>query len=109
MANGVTPPDDAAPLPDTWLKLGADGGVVAGTSGVRLLVERSDVDLGGGFALGAERTGVARLTVHGVLEHVAYRVVDSRLEVIPGNGRFATLQDFIAWARSQYASGQGLR
>lgn len=109
VANGVTPAEGTERLPDTWLQLGPDGQVAAGGPGVVLLSNRADVDLGTSFALGAERTGVARLSVDGVLEYVAYRVIDSRLEVIPGNGRFDTLQDFIAWARDQYASGEGLR
>lgn len=109
VANGVTPAEGTERLPDTWLQLGPDGQVVAGGPGVVLLANRADVDLGTSFGLGAERTGVARLAVDGVLEYVAYRVIDSRLEVIPGNGRFDTLQDFIAWARDQYASGEGLR
>lgn len=109
VANGVPASEGAQSLPDTWLTLGSDERVVAGSPGVVVLATRPDVDLGAAFSRGADRTGVVRLSVDGVLEYAAYRVVDSRLEVIAGNGRFGTLQDFVTWARSQYASGQGLR
>jgi hypothetical protein len=101
-------PDATVETPDTWLTLGADGSVVPATPFVSVTVSR-EVDLGGGFALGADRTGVARLQVAGLPEFVAWRVVDDELEVIYGGGRFESLDAFVRWARQQYASGEGLR
>jgi hypothetical protein len=107
--NGVTAPTAGAPpAPDTWLTLGPDGAVEASAGNV-LLEVRAHVDLGDGFAQGATRTGALRMLVGGVPQHAAYRVVDGRLDVIAGPGRFDSLDAFVAWARKQYASGEGMR
>jgi hypothetical protein len=108
--NGVTTPRGSTDRsdPDTWLRLTPDG-LVEATAGNALLEARVDVDLGGSFALGADRTGAVRMLVGGRPENVAYRIVDGRLEVIAGPGSYATLGDFLAWARQQYASGEGMR
>jgi hypothetical protein len=47
--------------------------------------------------------------VDGRSEFAAYRVIDGRLDVIPGGGTFPSLEAFIDWARQQYDSGSGLR
>ncbi|WP_416954591.1 hypothetical protein ACNKF0_20220 [Nocardioides sp. T5] len=109
-ANGVTgaPASADSTDPGTWLRLD-DRGLVTATEGNVLLEVRVDVDLGDSFALGADRTGAARMLVAGRPEHVAYRVVDGRLDVISGPGSFDSLDAFLTWARQQYASGEGMR
>lgn len=108
--NGVTASTSSTDRsdPDSWLMLTPDG-LVAATRGNVLLEARVDVDLGGDFARDADRTGAVRMLVGGRPENVAYRIVDGRLEVIAGPGSYATLGDFLAWARQQYASGEGMR
>lgn len=93
---------------DAWLTLDSDG-AVASASPFVAVVETRQVDLGDGFALESDRTGVARLQVAGLPEFVAWRVVDDELEVVYGGGRFESLDAFTDWARQQYASGEGLR
>jgi hypothetical protein len=95
--------------PSSWLRLDPDGQVEAAGNGIEILEARVGVDLGDAFARPGDRTGAVRLLVGGRPEHVAYRVVDGRLEVIDGPGSFDSLDAFIAWARQQYASGTGLR
>ena len=70
---------------------------------------RDRVDLGDGFAQDGDRTGVARLQVAGWTEFVAWRVIAGDLDVVRGPGRFDSLDAFVEWARSQYASGEGMR
>jgi hypothetical protein len=107
--------DDASPdasvveAPDAWLTLGADGSIESATPFVAVMEVRDQVDLGGGFALDAERTGTVRLQVAGTARFVAWRVVGGELEVIAGPGSFDSMSAFIAWARQQYASGEGMR
>ena len=95
--------------PATWLELGPDGTPVPTRPGVVTVEVRADVDLGEGFAGAADPTGVMRLLVDGTPRVVAYRVLGGQLDVIPGPGRFDSLDAFITWARSQYASGEGMR
>lgn len=101
-------PDVVVETADSWLTLGEDGSVDAATPFVSVRQSR-EVDLGGSFALDADRTGVARLQVAGLPEFVAWRVVDDELEVVYGGGRFESLDAFVDWARQQYASGEGMR
>ncbi|GAA1915242.1 hypothetical protein [Nocardioides hwasunensis] len=103
-ADGTSDGDGA----DGWLRLDADGKVEAARSGVVVVEQRTSVDLAD-FDRGAEASGVVRLVVDGDARVAAYRVLDSRLEVISGPGHFATLTDFVDWARQQYASGEGMR
>ncbi|MFC0222366.1 hypothetical protein [Nocardioides zeicaulis] len=107
VANGVTPAAGSDDGP--WLELGADGSVEAARAGVLIEEVRSGVDLGPSFADGADGTGAVRLRVDGSTEHAAFRVVDGVLDVVPGGGRFASMDAFLAWARAQYASGSGMR
>ena len=49
---------------------------------------------------------------HGVAYFVVWRVIDGKLDVIttpPDDVTGATFQELLAYARSQYASGEGLR
>lgn len=108
VANGVTR-ESGEPSPDEWLVVGPDGKVRAATGRVEVLELREGVDLGDSFASGADRTGAVRLKVDGDPISAAYRVTGGILEVIPGGGRFTSLDAFVTWARSQYASGQGMR
>lgn len=108
VSNGVAPSSgDTSGGP--WLTLRSDGQVESTRPGIVLMELRPGVDLGAGFATDADRTGAVRLLVDGRSEFAAYRVVDSTLEVIPGGGSFVSFDSFLDWARSQYASGEGLR
>lgn len=107
-ANGVTR-QSGTPSPDEWLALGPDGQVRPATDRVEVLEVRDGVDLGETFAAGTDRTGVVRLRIDGGTICAAYRLAGGVLEVIPGGGRFTSLDSFVTWARAQYASGQGLR
>lgn len=94
--------------PEEWLALGPAGSIESASPFVAVMAVR-DVDLGEGFAMEADRTGVARLQVAGSTELVAWRVVAGELEVVRGPGRFDSLDAFVDWARQQYASGEGMR
>lgn len=107
-ANGVTR-QTGEPPPDEWLALDPDGQVRSATDRVEVLEVRDGVVLGERFAAGSDRTGVVRLRVDGDAICAAYRLTGGVLEVIPGGGRYNSLDGFVAWARAQYASGQGLR
>ncbi len=108
VANGVTPSSGAVD-DGPWLVLTAEGSVGAARDGVVVTESRERIDLGPSFADGATRTGAVRLVVDGRTEYAVYRVVDGTLDVVPGGGRFASMADFLDWARGQYASGAGLR
>ncbi len=95
--------------PSTWFELGPQDAPVPARPGVVPVEVRADVDLGDGFAPPDATTGAMRLLVDGRSRVAAYRVVDGRLEVISGPGRFESLSAFIVWARGQYASGEGMR
>jgi hypothetical protein len=103
-----TPDTTVTETPDAWLTLGPDG-AVASSSPFVAVMESREADLGAGFALEADRTGVARLQVAGLPEFVSWRVVGGELEVVYGGGSFESLDAFIRWARQQYASGEGMR
>ncbi len=103
------PSTDVLDTPDAWLTLGPAGAIASATPFVAVMEVRDDVDLGGGFALDAERTGVARLQVSGTRRFVAWRVVAGELDVVPGPGSFESTDAFVSWARQQYASGEGMR
>lgn len=106
--NGVTPSSgDTSGGP--WLTLTPDGEVEPTRPGIVLVEVRAEVDLGAAFATDSDRAGAVRLLVDGRSEFAVYRVVDSSLEVIPGGGSFDSFDSFLAWARGQYASGEGLR
>lgn len=115
LQRGLDAADDDAPdagvveTPDAWLTLGADGSIESATPFVAVMEVRDQVDLGGGFALDADRTGTARLQVAGTERFVAWRVVGGELEVVPGPGSFDSMDAFVTWARQQYASGEGMR
>lgn len=107
--------DDPSPdasvveTPDAWLALGADGSIESATPFVAVMEVRDQIDLGGGFALDADRTGTARLQVAGTARFVAWRVIGGELKVVAGPGSFDSMGAFITWARQQYASGEGMR
>ncbi|MCY7399555.1 MAG: hypothetical protein LH477_01095 [Nocardioides sp.] len=107
-ANGVTSPSDQA-VPDPWLRLDGAGQVAVAGDNVVLVEVRTQVDLGADFSRDTDRTGVVRLLVDGQPEFAAYRVTGPRLEVITPSSRFDSLSAFVAWARLQYGSGQGMR
>jgi hypothetical protein len=109
--DGTSGGPDASVLdtPDAWLTLGPAGEIASATPFVAVMEVRDDVDLGGGFAVDAERTGVARLQVTGEPRFVAWRVVAGELDVVPGPGSFDSMGAFVSWARQQYASGEGMR
>ena len=108
VANGVAPSSgDTSGGP--WLTLRSDGEVEATRPGIVLMELRPGVDLGAGFATGADRTGAVRLLVDGRSEYAVFRVLGGQLEVIPGGGSFISFDSFLDWARNQYASGEGLR
>lgn len=102
--SGLVPSSTDAP----WLTLSANGSVEP-TRGVLIREWRDDVDLGPSFSDGAARTGAVRLVVDGRTEYAAFRVVDGTLDVVPGGGRFDSMDAFLDWARAQYASGAGMR
>lgn len=108
-ANDDGPDASVVETPDAWLTLGADGSIESATPFVAVMEVRDQVDLGGGFALDADRTGTARLQVSGTERFVAWRVVGGKLEVIVGPGSFDSMGAFLTWARQQYASGEGMR
>jgi len=107
--NGVTdgPPGEPETDPSRWLRLQKDGDVV-GAGDVVLLEVDSEPGLGD-FGLGADRTGAVRVLVDERTRFAAYRVMGGELEVIAGPGSFDSMSAFIAWARQQYASGEGMR
>jgi hypothetical protein len=109
VANGVTgaPPTTTDTDPARWLRLQADGDVVAGKDAV-LLEVRATADLGD-FALGADQAAAVRVLVDEVARFAAYRVVDGSLEVVAAPGSFDSMSAFVDWARQQYASGEGMR
>ena len=104
-----SPDTSVIETPDTWLTLGADGGIESASPFVAVMEVREDVDLLGSFATGADRAGVARLQITGMPQYAAWRVVAGELEVVPGPGSFDSLDAFVSWARKQYASGEGMR
>lgn len=107
VANGVTGPLGTI-APDAWITIGADGSVRPGDDAVVVVGTRDDLDLGD-FATGAEQDGIARLRVGDRPQVVIYRVVDGRLEVIPGGDWVGSLEVFARVVRHQYASGEGMR
>ena len=108
VANGLTGPMGTVP-PDEWIRVGPDGQVEPGSDEIVVVKVRNDLDLGEIFGVGADQTGVVRLRVGDRPQVVIYRVIDSRLEVIPGGDWVGSLKVFATMVREQYASGQGLR
>jgi hypothetical protein len=106
--NGLALASDEELDPIDWMELGPDGQVRSADFRVSVLEDR-DADLGDSFGQGHDRTGVVRLRVDDGIVFAAYRITGRTLEVVPGGGGFDSLDAFVTWARSQYASGQGLR
>lgn len=98
--------------PDTVV-LDPDGQVVA-ASGAEIRQRTDDPQLGDDFAPPGTPTGAALVVVESSPPDyfVVWRVVDGELDVIvvpPQDVVGATFQELLAYARSQYASGEGLR
>lgn len=108
VANGLTGPMGTIP-PDKWIRVAPNGQVESGSDEIVLVTVRHDLDLGEIFGVGADQTGVVRLRVGEQPQVVVYRVIDSRLEVIPGGDWVGSLSAFATMVRKQYASGKGLR
>lgn len=94
--------------PDEWLSLAPDGSIASATPYVAVMEVREGVDLGS-FATDADRAGVARLQVTGMPQYVTWRVVAGELEVVAAPGSHDSTNEFVSWARQQYASGEGMR
>jgi hypothetical protein len=98
--------------PQTF-ELDAEGRVVP-TQGTRVFNRTDDPRLGPTFAPPGATTGAAVVTVPGgeASYFVVWRVVDGALDVIttpPDDVVGATFEELLSYARSQYASGEGLR
>lgn len=101
---------------DGWpntMELTTDGRVVP-TEGTTVRNRTDDPQLGPDFAPAGATTGAAVVTVAG--DHHSYflvwRVVDGELDVLttpPDEVTGATFDELLAYARAQYASGEGLR
>lgn len=106
----------AQPGEDGWpetVRLDAQGDVVA-APGARIVQRTDDPDLGASFAAAGTPTGAAVVTVaDGDKSYfVVWRVVDGELDVIttpPRDTLGATFEELLTYARTQYASEQGLR
>jgi hypothetical protein len=90
------------------------GGQVVPTPGTRVHNRTDDPQLGPDFAPPGVATGAAVVTVAGEASSyfVVWRVVEGTLDVIttpPDEATGATFEELLAYARSQYASGEGLR
>ncbi len=84
------------------------------TPGTTVHNRTDDPQLGDSFAEPGTPTGAAVVSVEGDEKSyfVVWRVVDGELDVIttpPNEVTGATFQQLLAYARSQYASGEGLR
>jgi hypothetical protein len=95
------------------LRLADDGRVVA-SRGSEILQRTDDPRLGPSFAPPGTPTGAAlvRAAEDGVGYFVVWRVLDGELDVIttpPRDVVGASWPELLAYARSQYASGEGLR
>lgn len=109
-ADGETGGDDG--WPDTFRL--TDAGKVVPTAGTTVHYSVAYPQLGETFAPAGATTGAAVVTVEGDEQNyfVVWRVVDGELDVIttpPDEVTGTTLQQFLEYARSQYASGEGLR
>ena len=98
--------------PDT-LRL-TDQGTVVASRGSEILQRTDNPQLGGSFAPAGTPTGAAlvRATEDQVAYFVVWRVIDGGLDVIttpPDDVTGATFPELLSYARSQYASGEGLR
>ena len=91
-----------------------DQGRVVPTDGTRVLDRTDDPRLGATFAPEGATTGAAVVTVAGdeTSYFVVWRVIDGTLDVLttpPDDVTGATFEELLTYARSQYASGEGLR
>lgn len=91
-----------------------DQGRVVPTNGTTVLDRTDDPRLGAAFAPAGATTGAAVVTVAGdeTSYFVVWRVIDGTLDVLttpPDDVTGATFEELLAYARSQYASGEGLR
>ncbi len=98
--------------PDTF-EIDGSGRVVP-TPGTRVFNRTDDPRLGPTFAPPGATTGAAVVTVEGDPNSyfVVWRVIDGTLDVIttpPRDVVGATFEELLSFARSQYASGEGLR
>lgn len=94
-----------------FVKFGADGALV-GMPGVTVVQQRGGVDVGESFAGPDDKTAVAEVTVEGETWFVlARRIGSGPTEFFP-TAKMAgreTLDEFLDYARGQYANGEGLR
>ncbi len=96
---------------DPRVTLEADG-TLAAAPGVRILEQRAGVDVGASFADPGTPTAAAMVRADGVREFVLVRrFPGSEPEYLPTSARVGgpDLDSFLAHARDQYASGEGLR
>ncbi|GAA1127922.1 hypothetical protein [Nocardioides aquiterrae] len=92
----------------------AGTGEVDPTAGTEVLQRTDDPRLGPDFAPPGAKTGAAVVQVRatGRSYFVVWRVIDGKLDVIttpPRDVVGATFDELLTYARSQYASGEGLR
>lgn len=109
-AEAAGPGDDG--WPDT-VRLTARGKVVA-TPGSEILQRTDDPRLGESFAPAGTPTGAAlvRAAADDFAYFVVWRLIDGELDVLttpPNDVVGATFEEMLSYARSQYASGEGLR
>lgn len=93
------------------VKFGADGALV-GLPGVTVVQQRAGVDLGDSFAGPDDKTAVAEVTFEGETWFVPARQIGSGpAEFFPTAAMAGreTLDEFLEYARGQYANGEGLR
>lgn len=92
----------------------ADDGQVVAAPGAEIIQRTDDPQLGDTFAPPGATTGagVVEVAGGGPAYFVVWRVIDGELDVIttpPRDVVGATFQELLSYARSQYASGEGLR
>lgn len=94
-----------------FVKFGADGELV-GMPGVTVVEQRGGVDVGKRFAGPEDKTAVAKVTFEGETWFVlARRIGSGSTEFFPTAAMAGreTLDEFLDYARGQYAAGEGTR
>ena len=89
------------------VRFGAGDRLVA-ADGVTIVEQIPDPHLPANFAMASERTAAARIDDHGREMYVIVREIAGHEDVISFTGRFDSLDEFLRFARQQYASEEGL-
>lgn len=98
---------DGEPEPDP-VRFGAGETLVA-ADGVVIHEQLAHPDLPINFVPPNRRSAAARIDDHGREMFVLVREIANHTDVIPFTGSFDTLDQFLRFARQQYASGEGIR